>query len=228
MSPMRRCLPVLLLVAVWIGLAAAAQNPVGEPKAAGPTAISRITLGDSDADLAGPWKFHQGDDLAWAQPGFDDSGWGAMDLTPSKGSHGYAPGWTSMGYPGYSGFAWYRLRVDVAGTGERLALQMPHDADDAYQVFVNGQQIGEFGKFTQNHVTAYPAQPRGFPLPQNIRGGVITIEIRMWMDSATRFMSPDAGGMHEPPVLGTASEIASQVQLDWDYEDHLLGSGFLA
>ena len=224
---MRRYLRVLLLVAVWFGLAAAAQKPVGEAKAAEPGAISRITLGDSDADLAGPWKFHTGDDLAWAQPGFDDSGWGSMDLTPPKGSHGYAPGWTSMGYPGYSGFAWYRLQVDITGTGERLALQMPDNADDAYQVFVNGQQIGEFGAFGKDRVTAYNSQPRGFPLPKNIRGGVISIAIRMWMDSATRFVSPDAGGMHSPPVLGTAADIASQVQLDWDYEDHLVGSGFL-
>jgi hypothetical protein len=223
---MRRCLPVLLLVAVWIGLAAA-QSAVAEQASVPPPSISRIKLGSSDADLNGPWKFHTGDNMAWAQPDFDDSGWGSMDLTPPKGSRGYAPGWTSMGYPGYSGYAWYRLRVDVAGTGEPLALQMPHDADDAYQVFVNGKLIGEFGAFGKGHVTAYNSQPRGFPLPKSIRGGVITIAIRMWMDSATRFLSPDAGGMHEPPVLGTAQAIASEVQLDWDYEDHLLGSGFL-
>ena len=26
-------------------------------------------------ELADGWKMHAGDDLAWAQPGFDDSGW---------------------------------------------------------------------------------------------------------------------------------------------------------
>ena len=224
---MRRCLFALLLVASWIGLTAEAQVPVGDPGIASPAVVSRIKLGDAAADLDGRWKFHTGDDMAWAQPGFDDSGWGTMDLTPPKGSHGYAPGWTSEGYPGYAGYAWYRLRVDVAGTGEPLALKMPHDADDAYQVFVNGGRIGEFGAFGTAHVTAYNTQPRGFPLPKNIRSGVITIAVRMWMDSATRFISPDAGGMHEPPVLGTASEIGNQVQLDWDYTDHLVGSGFL-
>jgi hypothetical protein len=47
-----------------------------------------------------------------------------MDLTPPAGSDdptfcssGFVPGWTSHGYKGYSGYAWYRLRVaDISGT----------------------------------------------------------------------------------------------------------------
>ena len=27
------------------------------------------------ADLVGPWRFHAGDDPAWASPGYDDSHW---------------------------------------------------------------------------------------------------------------------------------------------------------
>ena len=47
-----------------------------------------------------------------------------------------------------------------------LPLKMPMDVDDAYQLFVNGKQIGEFGKFTKGRVTAYLAQPRAFRLPR--------------------------------------------------------------
>src|ERR1022692_1475199 len=39
-------------------------------------------------------------------------------------------GWTQRGYPGYAGFAWYRLQVDVQGATHRLALKMPDQADD--------------------------------------------------------------------------------------------------
>ncbi len=228
-------LSLLSLMALQISLPAAAQRAatgdasavthISEP----PSGPTKIKLGDSAANLDGLWKFHTGDNMAWAQPDFDDSSWGTLDLTAPGGSgtNDYIPGWTKMGYRGYAGYAWYRLKVDVQGTGAALALKMPQDADDAYQVFVNGRQIGEFGKFGSNHVTAYSLQPRGFPLPKNIRGGIITIAVRMWMDSATPFNSPDAGGMHEPPVLGNASEITSQVQLDWDSTDHLVGSGFL-
>jgi hypothetical protein len=194
----------------------------------------RITLGNAAVELSGPWKFHTGDNVAWAQPGFDDSGWAEMDLTPppgtadaTLGSSGYIPGWTDRGFAGYSGYAWYRLTIDVQGADDPLALKMPDNADDAYQVYVDGQQIGTFGKFTPHGVTAYSTLPRAFRLPPDIRSGRMTIAIRMWMDSATPFNSPDAGGLHEPPVLGHASAIAAQIRLDWDDVAHGVGSGFL-
>ncbi len=194
----------------------------------------QIMLGDAAVELYGPWKFHTGDDMAWAQPDFNDSGWGTMDMTPppgtadaTLGSSGYIPGWTTRGYPGYAGYAWYRLKIDIEGTHDPLALKMPDNADDAYQVYVNGQSIGTFGRFTAHGVTAYSTLPRAFRLPASVHSGLVTIAIRMWMDSATPFNSPDAGGMHEPPVLGYASVIATQIRLDWDDIAHGVGSGFL-
>lgn len=186
-----------------------------------------VKLGTSTIDLYGPWKFHTGDNLAWAQPDFDDSSWANMNMVPPEGSDGYVPGWTARGYAGYSGYAWYRLQVIVEGTPGPLSLKMPEAVDDAYQVFVDGRRIGEFGSFNPRHVTAYSALPRAFLLPPDIRDRKITIAIRMWMDSATPFNSPDAGGLHGPPVLGYASVIGAQVQLDWDAIAHYIGSGFL-
>jgi hypothetical protein len=185
-------------------------------------------------ELAGPWKFRTGDNMAWSQTTFDDSSWGTMDLTPPPGSadetlgiSGYLPGWTALGYPNYSGFAWYRLKVNVQGANRRLALKMPGEADDAYQVFVNGQQIGSLGKFTDHHVTAYSTLPMNFRLPKGIGNGPITIAIRMWMDSATPFNSPDAGGLHGPPVLGYASVIGALTKLDYDDTAHFNAGGFV-
>ncbi|HEV2711172.1 MAG TPA: SpoIIE family protein phosphatase [Edaphobacter sp.] len=206
----------------------------GQLVAAQPTAAMQVTLGNAAVELFGPWKFHTGDNLAWAQPDFDDSTWTTMDMTPppgtadaTLGSSGYIPGWTDRGYAGYSGYAWYRLTVDVNGADDPLALKMPDNADDAYQVFVNGQRIGTFGRFTGHGVTAYSTLPRAFRLPKDFRSGRVTIAIRMWMDSATPFNSPDAGGLHEPPVLGHASAIAAQIRLGWDEIAHDVGSGFL-
>ena len=43
---------------------------------------------------------------------------------------------------GYSGYAWYRLKVNVQydpGLSEGgLEIKMPDDVDDAYQVYANG------------------------------------------------------------------------------------------
>jgi hypothetical protein len=42
-----------------------------------------VVLGNAVAALTGPWKFHTGDNITWAQPDFDDSAWSTMDLTPT-------------------------------------------------------------------------------------------------------------------------------------------------
>jgi hypothetical protein len=188
--------------------------------------VVQVKLGQSSTQLNGPWKFHTGDNMAWAQADFDDSTWDSMDLTVPPGKQG-VPGWTLRGYPAYSGYAWYRLRLDVQGANHRLAIKMPDEADDAYQVFVNGQLIGEFGKFTARSVTAYPALSEAFSFPKGVGDGTITVAIRMWMDSATRFNSPDAGGLHGPPALGYASLVNDLVRLDYDDMAHYLGAFYL-
>lgn len=196
--------------------------------------IAPLKLGESSIELVGPWKFRAGDDMAWAQPDYNDSGWATMDLTPPAGSadptlgvSGYLPGWTARGYAGHAGYAWYRLQVQLEGVNRRIALKMPESVDDAYQVYVNGLRIGEFGKFNKRHVTAYSTLPQAFRLPKGAGNGKVTIAIRMWMDSATPFNSPDAGGLHGPPVLGYASVIGALVRLDYDDIAHEVGSGFL-
>jgi hypothetical protein len=225
---MRRVGLMFLLLLSIVSYCAHAQSSTGEIGDANrgkADSVVPVKLGDSSAQLVGPWRFRTGDNPAYSQPDFDDSDWASMDLTPAPGTPGV--GWTRLGYPGYSGFAWYRLRVDVEGATHRLALKMPDQADDAYQVFVNGELVGEFGKFTKRGVTAYPALPEAFPLPKGVGNGTLTIAIRMWMDSATRFISPDAGGLHGPPALGYASLIRNLVRLDYDDIAHFFGSGLL-
>jgi hypothetical protein len=233
---MHRVLYLLLLVSLG-PLRLSAQTPSDKATKESTTSgdgTVKVKLGESSAELAGPWKFKTGDNAAWSETNFDDSTWATMDLTPPPGSadatlglSGSLPGWTARGYEGYSGYAWYRLRVEIAGANRRLALKMPEGADDAYQVYVNGEKIGEFGKFTQKRVTAYSTLPQAYRLPKSQRDGTISIAIRMWMDTATPFNSPDAGGLHEPPVLGFASVIGALVRLDYDDIAHYVGSGFL-
>jgi hypothetical protein len=229
-----------LLIAILLPLTCAAQTAAPSPAVQRPQSavnpgsfVEQVHLGDSVVPLVGPWKFSAGDNPAWAQPGFDDSAWSEMDMTPptSRSHPGRVlplPGWTARGYPDHTGYAWYRLTIDVQGSGQQLALKMPgHDVDDAYQLFVNGVQIGQFGRFNGRSVTAYNTLPRAFPLPKDLTGGTMTVAIRLWMDSATPFNSPDAGGLHSPPVLGNARDIDGQVRLDFDDIAHVAGSGFL-
>jgi hypothetical protein len=215
---------VLNLVCASLLLAPPMQaQPASAPAS---TPATEITLGQSIVPLNGPWKFHIGDNPAWADPNFDDSGWETVDLTPKSGSFGpiaglagYVPGWTAKGHPGYSGYAWYRIRVRVAApAGQKLALTGPANVDDAYQVFADGRLLGGFGKFPQSGPPVmYESQPRIFalPQPQENPAGTRVLAFRVWMDPSTLTTDPDAGGMHTAPLLGEAGVVRARYQLDW-------------
>ena len=208
--------------------AAPAQSDVAEHGAA------EISLGQSAVPLYGPWKFTVGDSPVdpvthgplWAEPGFDDSKWEAVDLTPKEGSFdsttgtsGYVPGWTAKGHPGYWGYAWYRIRVHLQERpGEKLALAGPYSVDDAYQVFDNGELAGRFGDFTGSTPVDYYSQPMMFPLSQ-VAGGnpgssTRVLAFRLWMKPNT-LIQPEVGGFRTAPVLGEAGAVAASYQIRW-------------
>jgi hypothetical protein len=77
--------------------------------------------------LNGPWKFHTGDSPKldnspaplWAESNFDDSGWQDYTIDPNHPGQTVVqaiqsdllPGWQQVGHPGYTGYAWYRIRL---------------------------------------------------------------------------------------------------------------------
>ncbi len=198
------------------------------PPASAQSGVVKGTIGDAVLVLTGPWKFHPGDNMAWASPAYDDSAWGTQDLAPPPGSYdpvtgssGFVPGWTANGFPSLAGYGWYRLRVDLRTVGAhagnpQLGLGMPLNFDDAYQIYVDGQKIGEFGRFSSDSVVFYNSQPVSYALPPGTGNGVITIAVRLWMDTATPLMSQDAGGLHGPPLLGEAAATDAMLRLEWD------------
>ncbi len=218
-----RCVFALLACLAPAALAYGQVNPVQE--------MTHVTLGPSLVPLYGPWKFTVGDspiDPAthaplWAQPGFDDSQWETVDLTPQGvldplgGFSDYVKGWTARGHAGYSGYAWYRIRVQVvAQPGEKLALAGPSYVDDAYQLFSDGTLVGSFGKFTRGQPTFYFTQPMMFNLPQaRADSPVRVLAFRFWMAPDTLVTQADTGGMHTAPLLGDASAVLAGYQLRW-------------
>ncbi len=189
-------------------------------EAPAPPPAPGISLGNSAISLTGPWKFSPGDSPeandspAWAQPGFDDSSWSTIDLTPQPGSFdptmntaGYVPGWTAKGFPDLSGYAWYRLRVRVSNPTQPLSIKMPADFEDAYQVYANGQLVGQFGQFDSIPPTSFFSRPVVFILPPPTANGGIELALRFYMSPATPMSTSSAGGMHSPPVLGLPSSL---------------------
>ena len=136
-----------------------------------------------------------------------------------------SPAGAAKGHPGYWGYAWYRIRVQVVERpGEKLALAGSADVDDAYQAFANGVLLGSFGKFPGlgRRPVVYYTRPRMFPLPQPAANGgnsdgstTQVLAFRVWMEPSTLTSQPDAGGFHTAPLLGEASVVAAHYQLAW-------------
>ena len=231
---MARQLRNLLLILASLGCCAwaSAQTPPAQWPLSPPAKTTNVTLGQSAVPLYGPWKFTVGDsplDPAthqplWAEPGFDDSKWEDVDLTPKEGAtdpiaglSGFVPGWTAKGHPGYWGYAWYRIRVRLnAQPGDKLALAGPSDVDDGYQFFANGSLLGSFGDFSGSRPVIYVTQPMMFPMPQPAGEGPTTmiLAFRFWMDPST-LLQVDSGGMHNAPLLGEAETVAAEYQARW-------------
>jgi serine phosphatase RsbU (regulator of sigma subunit) len=235
---------LLLSLLVWFGLDARSFAEALQA-AAGP--IEQITVGDSTASLNGPWKFHMGDSPAdpvshaplWAEPGFDDSEWETVDLTPWDGSldpvygvSGMVPGWTARGYAGHWGYGWYRLRVQVtAPAGTELAIEGPPGVDDGYQVFQNGSLLGSFGGFSSSRPVVYNTQPMRFSLPplSNPSSTTRVLAFRVWMEPSTPANYPDVGGLRSAPLLGKAAAVMVNNELRWldalrAVADHLMSA----
>jgi alpha-galactosidase len=101
-------------------------------------------------DLNVPWKFHPGDDKAWAAPAFDDSKW--VSILPGKV-------WEDQGYEKLDGFAWYRIRFILPSSMKKEAVLndsiqlLLGRIDDCDQVFLNGKLTGENTRTIPDNVT---------------------------------------------------------------------------
>jgi signal transduction histidine kinase len=195
----------------------------------------RADLGQSAIPLNGPWKFQIHDspldpvshEPIWAEADFDDSQWESVSISPESGGGAAdedgnvnAAGWTAKGHPEYWGYAWYRIKVQIAGsTGSQLGLAGPTDVDDVYQIFVNGRLVGSFGNFRGPAPTAFYNQPAFFPLPENKvdRAGstpVLVVALRVWMSPMTLASSEGAGGLRSPPLIGESNSVFSAYRIE--------------
>jgi len=80
------------------------------------------------ASLDGLWRFHLGDDPAWADPKFDDSKWALLRSDKD---------WSSQGYKDMSGMAWYSFQVSVSDGLRPASLYLPH-LFTCYEVYADG------------------------------------------------------------------------------------------
>jgi hypothetical protein len=114
---------------------------------------------DKLIDLQGEWRFEIGENDKFANPNYDDSKWERIKV-PSR--------WEDQGFPGYDGYAWYRISFKAPRNLPRRHLYLKLGRiDDVDRVYLNGVYIGGRGELPPNYRTAYNVK-RCYPLPQGI------------------------------------------------------------
>ncbi len=148
--------------------------------------LTRLGAENHYLDLRGNWLFEIGDNPRWSDAFLNDEHWEKIKVPSS---------WENEGFPGYDGYAWYRLHFylteDTRPQNYRLELGMIDDVDEVY---LNGQLLGTSGGFPPLYETHYN-QYRNYFVPVTFlnfdRENVLAVRV---------FDAEQAGGLVSGPV----------------------------
>ncbi|MGO4210059.1 SpoIIE family protein phosphatase [Terriglobus sp. 2YAB30_2] len=153
------------------------------------------------ASLDGLWRFHTGDDVAWADPHFDDSQWPLLRSDEQS---------SQQGYKNYGGFAWYRFTVAVPDGSRNWSIYLG-PMETGYQLFVDGRQAGSFGPIQGS--LNYAIASRVFDLspaasgPRTFHIAIRTWHLPVWADYVP-------GGFYGSSYFGDSRLIARRAATD--------------
>lgn len=154
--------------------------------------------GPGSIAIQGKWQFHLGDQPSWSNPAFDDSTWEQLSADTT---------WGAQTHPGYTGFAWYRKQIQLTGRASGIAVFIP-PVEDAYEVFWNGQKIGECGKLPPH--AWWWQWPRGvaYPLGTAPLDGVLAL--RVWKSPPAFTDESGTGGFWATPLIGSPAALTQR------------------
>jgi sigma-B regulation protein RsbU (phosphoserine phosphatase) len=152
------------------------------------------------ASLDGLWRFHTGDNPAWADPNFDDSQWPLLRSDKD---------WGQQGYENYGGFAWYRFTVVVPEGSSKWSLYLG-PMETGYQLFVDGRLAGSFGPILNSlnyaqSSRAFAISPAGVSGPRTFHIAIRAWHLPVWADYVP-------GGFVGSSYFGDSSLIAQRAE----------------
>jgi hypothetical protein len=175
-----------------------------------PSVVTIDGLGKGTVDLSGPWRFHIGDDLRWADPEINDTpgenGWESI-LADRP--------WGVQTHYAYTGFGWYRLNLRITPAPDvktDFQLLLP-SLQDICEVYWNGRLVGRYGKLPPHPSSPALNAPATFTLPDSRSG---TLAIRVWAGPLGSSASGDGGGIAQTPLVGDSKSIAAYIGT-WNY-----------
>ena len=99
---------------------------------------------DNARKFINDWKYHNGDNIAWADPAFDDSNWESANTRLIPGS---------LPKSGWNGIGWFRLRLEVDRALWNRQLTLIHAQAGAAEIYLDGERIYTFGKVGTSRTT---------------------------------------------------------------------------
>lgn len=135
-----------LLAVAAAGAAAADQRPAEDP------VVLSGELGERVQLIRG-WRYHPGDDSAWAAPDLDDAAWAVVPS--SLPSSQEPPG-------GWPGIGWFRRRLVLAEGMPATALAIRIEQNGASEVFLDGRSVARWGTVSADPVAERPVYPNDF------------------------------------------------------------------
>ncbi|MFD1470603.1 ATP-binding protein [Hymenobacter caeli] len=195
----------LLLAALGLlfGVATAAPLPAD-------TAVLRINRLPADGLLLNKgWRYHAGDDPAWARPDFDDRGWDT--LNPTRPRPGLPPAVRT-------GMSWLRLHFRPGDSLRQYHLLLQSTLlPGACEIYLNGQLVQRLGRLQADLTRVRPSGARR-PSPIEVPGAgladvVLAVRYAPWHSSLplTRFI--DQGPMLQLSMISSANHRQASAEL---------------
>jgi len=183
-----------------------AQTPAQAPPASAPPSAPAVyATFHGTLVLDGPWRFQVGDDPRWADPSFNDSAWPPVTLNQPL---------SDQGIDTYSGYAWYRLKIQPQQLSQfnnlpgspQLDLMLTSASIGQLAAYVNGVESGHTRGMTDSP-EMYQSPPLAVPLSRPGPDGTILVAVRTW--AGPRFSI--GRGLLVKAELGTQIDIAGQL-----------------
>ncbi len=174
--------------------------------------------GTGSVAIPGLWQFRTSDDMAWANPAYDDSGWEQIRGNDT---------WGAQTHPGHTGYAWYRKRIEITGANKSLAMMLP-PVDDAYELYWNGQKIGTYGELPPHAQWWGSGHSAVYSLPVDASGNVSgVLAIRVWKAPLSSTDPSSGGGLNSAPAIGNKAVLAMQAMEPRFQQERRQFPGFL-
>jgi len=170
----------------------------------------------STIDLDGPWRFQVGDDPRWADPGFDDSAWQKVTISQPI---------TEQGFDAYSGYGWYRLRLQPQQLtqfkndpgNQSLDLLVTSNSVGQLAVYVDGVEAGHTKGMT-DQPSMYMSPPLVVHLSRPGADGTIVIAIRTWAGSGITIGRGLVDKVELGPPADISDRFAAATDRLWDHQ----------